>query len=216
MGIKGFIAGGGPMSLFSMASGPDPSVFKSGQTTNYAGERERSALSSYLSEQRAKGGSGSGGGWNSRAMPARTRIGAARGGGIALRGTGSLMSGSRVIGPSRPTKQHTLETYPLGAPSAAWWKKFGRWGPQGPIGNVGWATTLKQAPSPQSTTAPSQRFKKEVIQTRETRKKNWAQPFITLTRNANVPRMNPQLAHMYVTKNLELGSVRRSLTSRVF
>jgi hypothetical protein len=104
-------------------------------------------------------------------------------------------------------------SYWLGKPSQEFYDKFAKWGEQGPRGNEGWRNTLTNAPPSKSTTAPTQMFNQEVIQTRETRvsgAQRMVGPFQTLQQHTNTPRLNPALAYMYKSQNMMLGAVRRA------
>lgn len=235
-GLAGGLGGGnkskdaGPVSVTSIFSwlisgGPDYSVFKSGITTNYSSLEERAAISAYSREQRAKGGKASGAGRNRMAFQRRNEmarsIGSRYGAGTALMSRGSMIAnpGSQGLGglgdTTGSTRAYTRESYPLGAPSLAFLEKFGRWGPEGPRGNRGWEGTLIPPATPQSMTAPSRRYTKELIQTRETRKENWQKPFVQLSKHAYVPRLNQSLAHMFTRKGARVGAIRR-VTRTIF
>jgi len=175
------------LSMF-MGAGSSPYEHKSGETFNYADVAYRQQRQDDLYGQRAKSPRGvSDSGWNREA---------------ALAG--------RAVGTGSPA--YTRRTYPLGRPSQALWDKYGRWGEQGPQGNIGWKATLTQAPASQSTSAPSQMFKQEVFQTRETRVASGIQPYQVLHKHSNTPRLNPNLAYMFKPKNTQLGAVRRVVT----
>lgn len=158
-----------------------PEQHRAGRTKNYASAEYRAQNEAYLRGQRAKGGVVGQSGWNSDAARLGSRSAAA--------------------------EQYTTETYPLGAPSVPFLQKFGKWGAQGPRSASGWKYNLTQAPKPQSTFAPSQMFKQEVYQTRETRKST--QRFRVLHRHPNQSKLNPNLAHMFKETG-EVGAVRRS------
>jgi hypothetical protein len=172
-----------------MGNEPDPTVHQRGETTNYASYEYRKSLREGQRINRAKSPHGiSMGGVNRSAY---------------------LAGGS---GTSQSEPQYTSKTYPLGKPSQALWDKYGKWGEHGPQGNKGWLATLTNAPPSQSTAPPTQMFKNEVFQTRETRTRSGATPYQMLRQHPNTPRLNPNLAYMYKAKNSQLGAVRRTVT----
>ena len=192
----------GILGMFLGATGgPDPTVHVRGQTSNYATpsyQRNRDQAL-HLQDARGPGGTTSNRGWNSAAY--RT--------GLAYQDSLGGIGSSMMIPTTSP---YTRKTYPLGKPSDAFWKKFAKWGDQGPQGNTGWASILTKAPPSQSTSAPTQKFDQEVFQTRETRNASGIQPFQVLGQHTQTSRLNPNLAYMYKEKNTQLGAVRKTVT----
>lgn len=220
-------------SLFGQNAPAGP-VFKHGVTKNYATIEDRADYEKYERGQTAKGGRGGRSGWNtqaagdpgfqysnlqinleqSRRSPGTTHYG--RGGGWTPQVySGSTPQSARagvMFNLRRGTQQHTSRDYPLGAPSVAWWRKFGGASLQG---DQGWKRTLTRSAGSASTTSPSQMYKKEVFQTREVRSKGNTRSFKLLPKHPNAPLMNPDLAYMYRRNSIQLGPVRRS-TRRLF
>jgi hypothetical protein len=218
------------VAVMGAAGGASVPRFKHGETKNYATAEDRAATEAYNYNQRAKGGLGYGeAGWNSAAagdpgfrfqkqniLWGNTRPGLGPGGSLGgkggtVGGTGWTPQGAATnlnFNMQRGTKAHAKENYPLGQPSAAWIEKFGN----APTASIGWMGTLTRNTNPQSTFGPSQMFKNEVYQTRETRRKggHYGETFANLPQHLRRSRLHPNLAFMYKENKKVDGSIRRA------
>ena len=188
-----------------------PWEYTHGETKNVADIKFRKSQREYERIQRAKGGQGGSAGWNTQAAQAlRERPGFGQQGGQNWSPTTTSYGGQGQ--PGAPTRPYVQITYPVGAPSKAFMDKYKRWGAGGIRSNTGWQSTLTPAPSSQSN-AQSQRLHKiEGIQTRETRRQDWRDPFVVLKGHKNTPQSNPNLSYMFNRKSYQLGPVRRAVS----
>ncbi len=193
------------------AAGPDPTVHIPGKTKNVADVKFRKSQRSYEREQRAKGGVGVSAGSNTRAAQLnRQRPQFGKQGGMNWSATTNY---GRQGMPGAPTPTYVRNTYPLGAMSEAFMDKYKRWGAIGGIqSNTGWWNTLTPAPSSQSNAQSQRLHKTEGIQTRETRRQDWRDPFVVLSGHKNTPQLNPNLSYMFNRKSYQLGPVRRAVS----
>ncbi|KKN92407.1 hypothetical protein LCGC14_0208980 [marine sediment metagenome] len=193
------------------AAEPDPTVHIPGKTKNVADIKFRKSQREYERIQRAKGGQGGSAGWNTQAAQAlRERPGFGKQGGQNWSPTTTSYGGPGQ--PGAPTPVYVQSTYPLGAPSKAFMDKYKRWGAGGIRSNTGWRNTLTMAPSPQSNTQSQRLHTTEGIQTRETRRQDWRDPFVVLSGYKNTPQLNPNLSYMFNRKSYQLGPVRRAVS----
>jgi hypothetical protein len=199
-----------------------PVKYKHGQVNNYYSRDQYEKDEAYANKQRAKGGqitSASSGG-TSRAMRSvgssgfqfssvmnDARSGAWRAGyNSGWSPQGSLQALNYQTGLKNLSASNRNTGPMLGLPSEHWMKQFGKYA-RGHQSNITWASTLSKAPTPQSTFAPSQKFKNEVFQTRETRKEGG---FKNLPQHVRRSTLHPNLAYMYKESEKLQGVVRRS------
>ncbi len=194
---------------------------------SYASPADKARTEAYNYNQRAKGGSIGYGGYNSRAagdkgfQPLDWRA-ALAGGNAGKPGQGWAYPGAQGWRPQDRTamsfnmNQGYQAPYQmvLGTPSPEFIEKYARWGAQGPVTDKGWKGTLRKAPASASTSAPTQKHKTEVFQTMETRKSD--EPYQELVRHYANPNLNKALRHMFVAKNMDIGTVRRNTAIRTY
>jgi hypothetical protein len=225
------------MAMLMGGGNAGPPTHKRGQTYNYSTQADRDEREVYARGQRAKGGDsaahGGTAGWNRDAynslnggnqgwqmssfMNDMRNFNVSPGYSSGWTPQGAITGLQFNMAVSRAkmaTQKHNLRTYPLGVHSEAFYNKFARWGESGPQGNRGWEGTLKAASGAKSTFGSTSMFKDEVFQTRETRSKSDLHPWNILPRHGTSSKLNPNLAHMYKVRNVQLGAVRRTVKRR--
>ncbi len=189
-----------------------PWEYTHGKTKNVADAKFRESQKEYERIQRAKGGQGGSAGWNTQAAQAlRQRPGFRQQGGLNWSPTTTTSYGGQGQ-PGAPTPVYVRNTYPLGTMSEAFMDKYKRWGAGGIRSNTGWLSTLTMAPSSQSNAQSQRLHKTEGVQTRETRRQDWRDPFVVLKGHKNTPQSNPNLSFMFNRKSYQLGPVRRAVS----
>jgi hypothetical protein len=215
-GILGILLGGD--GAYTPRYQGSPLEYKSGVTTNYAGQAFRTQTQAGNKVAKSRGGLQRGvAGWNTEA---------ARGLGVGSKSrridphtTGtwspqndieSLTNTIKAGYGGEGVERYTRQTYPLGYMSKEFYDKYMRWAGTGVVNEQGWRSTLSQSPGSRSTSKPSQMFKSEVFQTLEVRRASPLTPYTQLVKHANTSRLNPNLAFLYKDKK-EVGAVRRTV-----